>query len=102
MMPNPLRQYLEECGKSERSKILQVLSKLSSESSFEKAVETVSQAVLYDARNADSLIAVYSRITSTLPELKPARLIGIPKLDSAVLDISQYDRMLQRGGDKVC
>jgi len=102
MMPDPLREYLERCSKSERGKVLQVLAKLSSEGSFEKAIEAVSQAVMYDASDADSLIAIYSRITSTLPELKPAKLPGIPKLDKVVLDISQYDRVLQRGGGKVC
>jgi hypothetical protein len=47
MLPDPLCEYLEKCNKNDRGKILKTIATLTEKSSFEKAVETITEALSY-------------------------------------------------------
>ena len=103
MMPDPLRQYLDECKKSERGSILNAISKLTEIDGFEQAVKTVTEALKYDVHDADSIMAIHNRLTNVLPELKLVRIPkGIPKLKKCINKASDYDSLLIKDGGHKC
>ena len=60
LLPESVKEYLEKCNKSNKGKVLQVIAALTEKSGFESAVETVSNALQYDAIDIDSLINLHS------------------------------------------
>jgi len=97
MMPDSMRVYLDSCEGSDRKDVLQVLSELTNRTGFESAVQTVNQAILYQANDPDSLRSLYSSIHSDVPELPP--LTGsdtVPKVTQIPVNLSDYDALLQR------
>lgn len=98
MLPESLQGYLEKCNKSDKGKVLQVIAKLTKESSFESAVETIDHALKYDATDADSLISLHNRIHKNTVELPPIRLAGnIPELIRVTPNLAAYDVSLKAG-----
>lgn len=96
MMPEQLQLYLDTCPNTERGKILRVLSELTDRTGFDSALQTVHQAVVYQAANADSLENLYRRLYSDIPELPPMHLQeGIPGISQLPVDLSDYDRLLE-------
>lgn len=69
MMPEPMRLYLDTCPESEYGKILSILSELTARTGFYSAVQTVKEALICQATNADSLKNLYLRLYSDIPEL---------------------------------
>ncbi|WP_083947322.1 IS21 family transposase [Thermovenabulum gondwanense] len=102
MLPDPLREYLEGCSKSERGKALKILASLCIESSFEKALSAVTQAILYGVKDLDSLIAIHSRITGITPQLELVRLPEeIPELKAFSFNAEEYDKAFLKGGANI-
>lgn len=98
MMPEQLQLYLDTCPNTERGKILRVLSELTDRTGFDSALQTVHQAVVYQASNADSLSNLYRRLYSDIPELPPMQpREGIPDLSQFPVNLSDYDRLLAGG-----
>lgn len=98
MMPEPLQLYLDTCPNTERGKILRVLSELTDRTGFDSAIQTVHQAVVYQATNADSVKNLYRRLYSDVPELPPmCPQDGIPNISQLPVNLSDYDRLLQGG-----
>ena len=62
MLPEPMQKYLDDCPNNERGKVLKVLSDLTDRTGFQSAVTTVTQALQYNANDADSLQALYLRL----------------------------------------
>lgn len=99
MLPGSLQEYLEKCIKSDKGKVLQVIAKLTKESSFECAVETVDHALKYNATDTDSLISLHNRIHKNVVELAPIRLAGnIPELMRLRPNLAAYDVSLAKAG----
>jgi len=97
MMPESMQQYLDNCQNSERGKILKVLSELTERSGFENAVQTVDQAIAYQANDAASLQNLFRRLFSDMPELPPLQLPSdVPALTQLPSGIQQYDTFLAR------
>ena len=99
LMPAAMKQYLEGCSNSETGKVLKVLAELTDRTGFESALRTVTQALCYDANDADSLRNLYRRLYSDVPELPPMPLgSGIPDLGQMPTNLVSYDTFLKKGG----
>lgn len=98
MLPYNVQQYLDACLNTERGQVLRILSDLTERTGFDSAVQTIDQAILYKAKDPDSLQNLYRRLYADVPELPP-----IPKSEniSNVIpirpDMSVYDSVLQGG-----
>lgn len=103
LLPENVKEYLEKCTKSDKGKVLQVIAKLTEQSGFESAVETVDNALKYDAADIDSLINLHSRIHGNVVELAPIRLAGnIPELIRVTPNLAAYDASLGKAGADKC
>ena len=99
MMPDEMRQYLDSCAGADRGRILKILSELTGHTGFDSALQTVNQAILYQATDADSLQNLYRRLYADVPELPPMNMQGIaPQMEQMPTDLISYDRFLLRGG----
>lgn len=101
MMPESLQKYMDSCRSSDRGKVLKVLADLTDSSSFEDAMHTVTQAVMYNATDPDSLMNLYRKIYSDVPQLPPMQSINeVPGFGSlpANTDLTAYDAILKGGG----
>ena len=100
MMPESMQIYMDSCKSAERGKILKVLSDLTDKSGFESAVNTVNEAIRYKATDPDSLMNLYQRAYSDVPELPPLDdQSGIPhsKIIPFRDDLKALDAVLEGG-----
>ena len=98
MMPGEMQNYLDICDSTDRGKILKTLSELTERTGFDSAIQTVNQAVLYQATDPDSLKSLYRRLYSDIPELPPMNTRGIaPQMEQMTADLISYDRFLKKG-----
>jgi len=99
MMPPIMRTYLKECPNSERGRILKTIAELTQCTGFEGALQTVDQAIQYQATDADSLTNLHRRLFADIPELPPMNTSpGIPHLEQMPVDLTIYDLCLVKGG----
>lgn len=99
MMPGTMKEYLEGCSHTEVGRVLKTLTELTNRTGFESAVNTVNQAIYYDAKDADSLKNLYRRLYSNAPELPPMPLNpGIPQMKQMSANLIAYDAFLERKG----
>ena len=99
MMPAAMQSYLNNCDGSQKKDVLHILSELTDLTGFESAVQTVEQAIRYEAHDPDSLRSLYNSLFSDIPQL-PSLTTGemIPALDPMPVHLEDYDRFLKRGG----
>jgi len=103
MLPEPLKDYMELVGKSDKGKILQVILKISSEAGFENAVKTVSQALCFGAADPDSLLMIHTRLNTPELHLKPAKVPAcMSEIVKVMPNISAYDLLLKKPGGRSC
>lgn len=96
MMPRQMQLYLDKCPNTERGRILRTLSELTNRTGFDSALQTVDQAITYQATNADSLQNLYRRLYSDIPELPPMQpQAGIPAIAQMPVDMAGYDGFLK-------
>lgn len=99
MMPSGMQSYLRDCHGTDRGKILKVIAELTKRTGFESAMQTVDQAIMYQATDADSLQNLYRRLYADVPELPPMAIRSdIPHLEQMSADLDSYDRCLLGGG----
>lgn len=99
MMPDTMKNFLDNCSNTERGKILRVFSELTDRTGFDSAIQTVDQAIMYQANDAESLKNLYRRIYSDLPELPPmAPQHGVPSIAQMPVNLEAYDVFLKEGG----
>ena len=98
MMPAAMQSYLTSCTREETGKILRTLSELTDKSGFDSAVNTISYAMQYGAKDVDSLLSLYRRLYADVRELPPLPLkSGIPELQQMSVNLSVYDTVLTKG-----
>ena len=98
MMPETMQEYMDGCKNTERGKILKALSELTDRTGFDSALQTVEQAILYQAHDEDSLRNLYRRLFSDVPLLPPITgQEGVPELEQMPADLDAYDTFLGRG-----
>ena len=71
MLPENMRLYMDTCANSDRGQILKVLSALTERSGFASALNTVDQALRYEAVDPDSLRNLYNMLYTDVPYLPP-------------------------------
>ena len=95
MLPETMRAYLDTCRNSDRGQILRMLCELTRNTGFESAVNTIDHAIRYNAKDPDSLRALYRRLYSDVPELPPlTNLTVLPGLAQFPADLKCYDELL--------
>ena len=100
MMPAAMQSYLNNCDGNQKKDILQILSELTDLTGFESAVQTVEQAIRYEAHDPDSLKSLHSSLFSDIPQIPPLDTGDmIPALDPMPVHLEDYDRFLKGGGD---
>ena len=98
MLPYNVQQYLDACLNTERGQVLRILSDLTERTGFDSAVQTIDQAILYKAKDPDSLQNLYRRLYADVPELPPIpKSENIPNVIPIRPDMSVYDSVLQGG-----
>ncbi len=101
MMPESMQMYMDSCKSSDRGRILKVLSELTDRTGFDSAVNTVNEAIKYQATDPDSLQNLYKRIYSDVPMLPPlGEDVSLP--DAKIIpfrnDLTVLDAALRKGG----
>ena len=95
MMPANMQTYLYNCRNSDRGKILKALSDLTERTGFGSALQTVDQAIVYQATDPDSLRNLYRMLYADVPPLPPLTgYTGIPALGQMPSGLSDYDSLL--------
>lgn len=104
MLPTVLQDFLENCDKSDKGKILRTIAALTENSSFDSAVKTVETAILYGTKDTDSLVNLHRHLHGSNKELPPLSLTDrIPRLAPAVPNLAAYDAGLSgKGGVSGC
>ncbi len=101
MLPDPLRDYLESLSKSQKGKVLSVIAKFSEQSGFEKAVNTVQEALQYQINDIDSLTNLHSWLNLKIADPEPVKLSPmVPKLKKYSPQLSIYDGYLSKAGER--
>lgn len=101
MMPEPMQIYIDGCEGSERGKILKVLAELTERGGFDSALNTVNEAIRYQAMDPDSLQNLYRRTYMDVPPLPPIKVQeGIPavKVIHFPDNLAELDAALRKGG----
>ena len=99
MMPENMRFYLDKCPSTERGQILRVLSELTDRTGFGSAIQTVNQAIQFQAVDADSLKNLYRRLYADIPQLPPLKSqAGVPNVIQMPVNLAGYDAFFQGGG----
>lgn len=100
MMPEALQNYMDSCQSRDRGKVLKVLAELVASSSLEDAIHTVTQAAVHNTTDPDSLMNLYRKIYSDVPQLPPMpdmnNISGFGTLPINT-DLTAYDAMLKGG-----
>ena len=103
MLPEPIKQYLGKCNRSQKGKVLQVISSLAQTNGFEEALVTASSALEYSGTDADSLVSLHNRLHGKVVHLDPLRLADhIPNLKKYIPNFAAYDRSLSKAGGEKC
>jgi len=98
MMPDEMRGYLDKCSNTECGKVLKILAEFAERTGFDSAMQTVSQAVMYQANDVDSLKNLYRRLYADVPELTPlASQTGLPDTKQIPANLKAYDLFLIKG-----
>ena len=95
MLPDPLQHYLDKLDKAGQGKVLKVLAKLSEEDGFDRAVNSVAEAIRRERSDLDSLLTLHGYL-QPLQEVQVMDVSGmtLPELPTFLFPVSQYDDML--------
>jgi transposase len=102
LLPESLQEYLARCNRSNQGKVLRVIAVLTEKSGFDKALDTVNQALKYAATDIDSLLSLHHRLYDQSLEMAPLSLApNIPQLDRVSPDLAAYDGCLEKAGGEL-
>jgi transposase len=103
MLPEPVKEYMEDLSRQGKGEVLRVIASLTQKSSFEKAIKTVSTALSYGTIDVDSLVNLHSRLNEKALQLEPVHLPEyIPQLKRYEPNLVAYDSCLRKAGEKRC
>ena len=101
LLPPSLQEFLSACDRSRRKETLQVLAQITEQTDFPTATAALLEALNRGADDADSIIALFRRMTEfpldfscfALPDSIPAQRELQP-------DLAVYSSFLPQGGEK--
>jgi hypothetical protein len=97
MLPNEIQQFLDSCSYQAKKDTLRILAKLTEKSSFSQATEAVRAVIVHNARDVDSVVAMFNRLNSDIVDLDPMVLpANIPEIPPVKPNLNSYDRMFLR------
>lgn len=97
-LPDPLKDYLEECQYSNKAAALRLLCKFTTESDIDTAVRAFTSTLESGVKDLDSILTTYYRLTRTIPELDQMALPNsIPQIVPYVPNATAYDELLLAG-----
>ena len=103
MLPDPIKEYLEKCTKTDKGKVLKAIASLSEKSGFKKALVTVNSALEYEAVDPDSLLTLHKRLHGKVVQLDPLRLPEqVPQVEIYKPNLLDYDKRLRIEGGSKC
>jgi len=95
MLPDPLQHYLDGLDKTSQGKVLKALAKLSEDNGFDRAVNSVAEAVRRGRSDLDSLLALHGYLQPLQgPQKMDVSGMALPELPTFLFPVSQYDDML--------
>jgi len=95
MMPEPLQYWIERQPRDAVGTALSLIAELCEHSDFSTACAAVSQSVQHGATDADSLVALYDRMTRYAPFMLVSA--ATPSDSTVRFDPNRYDSMLKGG-----
>lgn len=99
MLPEPIQDFLDNCDYPSKKETLTVLAKLSETNGFNKATEALLVALNHGVSDADSIIAMFSRLNSEVLDLDPLVLpASVPCMPQVQANVGEYDRLFLNGG----
>ncbi len=99
LLPDPVKLWLDGLKRSECGEALKVLSRMTNESNFDKAVDAFDKSLKMGALDLDSVLAIFNRYNSVFPDMETIPLSSdIPTLKPIQTDSSVYDQMLRPVG----
>jgi len=99
MLPEPIQDFLDNCDYPSKKETLTVLAKLSETNGFNKATEALLVALEHGVSDADSIIAMFSRLNSQVLDLDPLVLpASVPGMPQVQVNVCEYDRLFLNGG----
>ena len=60
MMPETMKDYLDNCENCDRGRVLKILAELTERTGFDSAVHTIDEAIKYNATDPDNLRNLYN------------------------------------------
>jgi transposase len=98
MLPEPVQLFFDRCDYQAKKEALKALSRISEESSFEKASAALSATLEHGATDFESIMATFSRLNSDYIALDALVLPkAVPALPSTVTKASLYDDLFLGG-----
>ncbi len=98
MLPDPVKDFLENRTRRERGETLRVLSELTDRSDFPTAVQALRQSLDLGRSSPDDIRALHARYTDGWAGIEQIRVSAqIPHLDPIRIDTESYDQMLIYG-----
>ena len=97
MLPNEIQQFLDSCSYQAKKDTLRILAKLTEKSSFSQATQAVRAVIVHNARDVDSVVAMFNRLNSDIVDLDPMVLpANVPEIPPVKPNLNNYDRMFLR------
>ena len=97
MLPESMQVYLDRCDKSSKGQVIKMILALTQMSGFDCAVNTINNALDYQATDIDSLLSLHKRLHGAVIELPPLKLVdNIPSLKPVRFDLTVYDKELEK------
>lgn len=98
MLPEPIQNFLSNCDYPTKREALTVLARLSKASGFNKATEALLVALEHGVSDADSIVAMFSRLNSEVLNLDPLVLpASVPSMPQVHPNVNEYDRLFLKG-----
>lgn len=97
-LPDPVRQFLNNCDLEGKKQILKLVSQISKEKGMDNSISALTDAIKLDPKDADTLISAYSFVLN-----KPEQVVKnyvpeyIPDLTEYKIDFAAYANLMGGG-----
>ena len=101
LLPPPVQEFLSACDRNRRKQTLQVLAQITEQTDFSTATTALLEALKRGTDDADSIIALFRRMTEIPLEFSGFSLQdSVPAQRELQPDLAVYSSFLPQGGAK--
>lgn len=98
-LPSILKEYLDDCDYEHKRQALKLLTKMTTQTNLETAIEAFEESIRCGVKDTDSIWITYCRLTTgVLPEPEIYLPETVPELKKYITDINVYDKLISSGG----